>query len=924
MKNSNKLNPTQINLSPYLKRLILPAFTFIFLLSISPYAKAQTWSNTGSLATARHSHTATLLSNGKVLVAGGESSTGAISGCELYDPSTGTWSSTGSMSFRRRFYTATLLSNGKVLVCGGEGSSARMSSCELYNPSTGTWSNTGSMTNARRFHTATLLSNGKVLVSGGDGASGPIGSCELYDPSTGTWSSTGSLNTVRTLHAAALLSNGKVIVSGGFTTSGVTKTSEIYDPSSGTWTNTGSSTSDRYSQGIILLPSGKVLINGGNFTSSCELYDPATGTMSSTGSMSRNRGSHSNNLLSNGRVLVSGGFGSTGHQSICELYNVNTGTWSNTGSLATARTSHTATTLSDGTILVTGGEGSSSILASCEIYTPECIAPTTPTLSTTSSTNCGAQNTTLSIASRILNSATNWQWYSGSCGGTSVGSGTSIVVAPSVTTTYYARGEGGCVTPGSCASITITVNQLPTTPTLSAIPASVCNGGSTTINITSGSLNAASNWKWYSGSCGGTIEGTGTSVSVSPTTTTTYYVRGEGTCTGSCGNITVVVNGVSAPIGTNTYTGNVTLSTQSQVDAFYSNVVGTNFGKRWSKIIGNLVIDGSSNTDPITNLCNLASLTEIARVNGSGGTLAIINFNQSGNPTDLSALSALTTLGCTFSITDCPQLLNATLPSLTSIGCFMNISNNAALQSINIPNLYSVQGDQFNVKNNPKLQTLSFSTVADSFRFTGKGSSVDISNNGNTATGNLTMNLKKITKIRGALVFNNNDNPGVNKFDYIFTGLTDLETAWGKLTITNNDYLGTCCIAASVTVSGTGKRHIISGNTGNCIDSATVLANCGSFNKRSSSNKSYSLGAELTVSPNPSSGLFELNILDDQGGLLTYTICDLTGRTLFNQSVSIGADDILPLQLGSMTDGTYLLKAELNGEVFVKRLMVVK
>jgi Ig-like domain CHU_C associated/Putative metal-binding motif len=102
------------------------------------------------------------------------------------------------------------------------------------------------------------------------------------------------------------------------------------------------------------------------------------------------------------------------------------------------------------------------------------INPTTPTLSASSTTNCGTVATTLSIASGTLNSATAWQWYSGSCGGTAVGSGATLSVSPTVTTTYFARGEGGGVTLGSCGSITITVNPN-VTPTFTQVPA-ICSG----------------------------------------------------------------------------------------------------------------------------------------------------------------------------------------------------------------------------------------------------------------------------------------------------------------------------------------------------------------------------------------------------------------------------------------------------------------
>ncbi len=105
-------------------------------------------------------------------------------------------------------------------------------------------------------------------------------------------------------------------------------------------------------------------------------------------------------------------------------------------------------------ITYVGGTGNDVVLT---VLSP-CINPTIPTLTATVNPTCSGNPTTLSIQTGNLNSATNWQWYSGSCGGTSVGSGTSVSVSPGVTTTYYARGEGGCVTPGSCTSITITVN----------------------------------------------------------------------------------------------------------------------------------------------------------------------------------------------------------------------------------------------------------------------------------------------------------------------------------------------------------------------------------------------------------------------------------------------------------------------------------
>ena len=156
-----------------------------------------TFGDTGSLNTARYGHTATLLPNGKMLVAGGGGSSGFLSSAELYDPASGTWTATGSLNSARYLHTATLLPNGKVLVAGGYYGVAS-TGAELYDPASGTWTATGSLNAARADHTATLLPNGKVLVAGGFGiTSGVLTSVELYDPASGTWSATGNLNTAR-------------------------------------------------------------------------------------------------------------------------------------------------------------------------------------------------------------------------------------------------------------------------------------------------------------------------------------------------------------------------------------------------------------------------------------------------------------------------------------------------------------------------------------------------------------------------------------------------------------------------------------------------------------------------------------------------------------------------------------------------------
>jgi hypothetical protein len=299
---------------------------------------AGTWTATGSLTSARSLHTATLLPSGKVLVAGGATVAGPLTpsvplaSAELYDPATGAWTTTGSLAVARGGQTATLLTSGKVLVAGGY-NQVPLNSAELYDPAAGTWSATGSLValgypQGIDGQTATLLPDGTVLVAGGDDAVELA--AFIYSPVTGAWNMTGSLAFPTQNHTATLLSSGSVLAAGGFGETATMTTAEVYDPVSGTWQVTGSLATSRDFHTATLLPNGWVLVAGGATNTglddapvslaSAEIYNPVAGTWSSSGSLTTARQEHTATLLPNGSVLVTGGATQANALASAEIY----------------------------------------------------------------------------------------------------------------------------------------------------------------------------------------------------------------------------------------------------------------------------------------------------------------------------------------------------------------------------------------------------------------------------------------------------------------------------------------------------------------------------------------------------------------------------------------------------------------------------
>jgi N-acetylneuraminic acid mutarotase len=245
-----------------------------------------TFQTTRGMAVARSGHTATRLPDGKVLIIGGGDEgggtlpffgSGAVS-AEMYDPTVAAFTSTGSMATARFGHTATLLANGKVLVVGGFASysSEPTATAEIYDPTTGHFGPTGKMMTPRAGHTATRLVDGRILITGGfnttliNGELGVSATAELYNPDTGSFSSTGQMALTRNGHTATLLPNGTVLVAGGGS-----PTAEVYDPSTGLFFPTSSMETARTGHSATLLPNGTVLVAGGAAfipLASAELY----------------------------------------------------------------------------------------------------------------------------------------------------------------------------------------------------------------------------------------------------------------------------------------------------------------------------------------------------------------------------------------------------------------------------------------------------------------------------------------------------------------------------------------------------------------------------------------------------------------------------------------------------------------------------
>ncbi|GAB3145589.1 hypothetical protein GCM10027258_36310 [Amycolatopsis stemonae] len=303
------------------------------------------WTVTGALATSRRAHTLTTLQDGRVLAVGGghghpSITPWALATAELYDPATGSWTPTGSLGQSRHGHSATLLPDGRVLVAGGATDQPPLptqvitNTAELYDPATGTWTTTAPMLHARASFPAVPLPGGHVMAVSGVVETGAdltgLTFCETHDPATGTWTPADPIGTPvpgetglpRVFAQAVALDDGSILLTGGHQ-GGPLRWSyspfsladaERYDPVTRRWAPVAPMGIGRDEHRLVKLDSGQVIAIGGleyggydTGYQHSETYDPATGRWGPRTGLSAPRAKFGAVKLADGRVLIAGG-----------------------------------------------------------------------------------------------------------------------------------------------------------------------------------------------------------------------------------------------------------------------------------------------------------------------------------------------------------------------------------------------------------------------------------------------------------------------------------------------------------------------------------------------------------------------------------------------------------------------------------------
>jgi len=334
------------------------------------------WALEPTLPTGRHYAPVVRLSNGKAMVIGGATASGATASVVLYDPAAHSWTAAASMSTPRSDGAAIVLLDGRVLVAGGDSTgSSTVASAEIYDPAADTWQPVANMAEPRTRSTITRLPDGKVLVIGGYSRNPGLTfsqTAELYDPVTGTWTTMATqLSSPRAQHAAQLLPGGnEVLVLGGVNQNGFVTSAERFPVNdSGAVTPVAGPVPAANVYTSVLLAGGDVLAMGDGSTTSLR-FNTATSSWT-VSSFSSTRGLPTMTTLADGRVLLAGGAASGGVRlTTAEIYNPDFDLWTPASSMATGRSAASAVLLGDGSVLMVGGFSGSGEVDGAERFLP--------------------------------------------------------------------------------------------------------------------------------------------------------------------------------------------------------------------------------------------------------------------------------------------------------------------------------------------------------------------------------------------------------------------------------------------------------------------------------------------------------------------------------------------------------------------------
>jgi hypothetical protein len=445
------INPSQLSYShqpaPAWRHWLVVFFLGFIALVLAQASHASV--GAGTMSVDRSYHSATTLPDGRVLVAGGYSSSASTNVVELYDPATGSFTLTTPMNGPRSYHGAALLPGGRVLVVGGSGANfALQASAEIYDIASATWRTVGSMSTVRRLPRVVPLADGRVLVIGSDVDSGN-NSSEIFDPVSETFGAAvtipfnlaARISVSSASAAVGLLPDGRVLFAGGIT-SGASinylSAAYLWDPVTNQWSATGSLSVPRYSGSFSLLPNGKVLLAGGHtdlvMTNTSDVYDPATGLFSAGPTLVKTRMEHLAVTQADGSVLLVGGIAASySLETTIERYDPQSNSFAAVGSLLSGRRASTANLVAGGRVLSIGGGNDAR---GAEFYDVACAVA--PIQLSGSSQSFGGGGGTGSVQVTAP-AGCAWDvrrvpsWLTITAGATGVGNGTvNFTAAPSV------------------------------------------------------------------------------------------------------------------------------------------------------------------------------------------------------------------------------------------------------------------------------------------------------------------------------------------------------------------------------------------------------------------------------------------------------------------------------------------------------------